>query len=333
MNILLIRFSSLGDVVLQTSTLRWLKNSFGESVKIYFLTSKEFRPMLEGHPDIEKLITYDRRSGESLWSVAREIKNNFQIDLIFDVHATMRSALLRLYLFSIPRLVIDKRRLERLLLQIPFFPKFWTQWEFFGLSQQVKRIPEDFQGIMHAKPLTLEPLTSTPELPQISHPKDYIVLAPVASFASKHWPVENYVSLAQRIVQETKFDVVIVAGPEDHHCQAFSKLGSERIFNLQGKTKLLESSAWVQGARLVVGNDSGMNHIAEANGVKVLTLFGPTHEAFGFAPHLSQSQSMSIDLWCRPCSATGKRECFRKEQYCMTLMTPEAVWQRVQEML
>lgn len=333
MNILLIRFSSLGDVVLQTATIQWLKATYGENIKISFLTSKEFQPMLEGLNGIERLITYDRRSGESLRELAIKIKSQYKIDLIFDVHATTRSAFVRLYLFSIPRLVVDKRRVERSFLQIPFLSKKWASWKIFGLDPQVKRIPEDFQGIFQAKPLSLEPLTMTPELPIIHHPNPYVVLAPVASFASKHWPVDNYVALAAKILEHTSMDVVIIAGPEDRHCEAFNKINSPRIVNLQGKTNLLESSSWVQKARLVIGNDSGMNHIAEAGGVRVLTLFGPTHEAFGFAPHLKNSKALSVDLWCRPCSTTGKRECYRNEKYCMTLLTVDSVWKQVEGMV
>ncbi len=333
MNILLIRFSSLGDVVLQTATVKWLKERFGGKINIYFLTSKEFASMVEGHPLIKEVIAYDRRSGESLFSLARRLKSVQSFDLIFDVHATTRSFLLRSFLFSIPRLVIDKRRLERLLLQVPFLSKKWWHWSFLGLSPQVHRIAEDFQAIFYAPPFASLPLSSLPTLASISHPRDYVVLAPVASFNSKHWSVNNYVELAQKILHETNLDVVIIAGPTDQHCDAFNTIHSDRLLNLQGKTKLLESAAWLKRARVVVGNDSGMNHIAEAQGVKVLTLFGPTHEAFGFAPHLKNSKTISLDLWCRPCSATGKRECYRSEKFCLTLITPQRVWNELEGML
>jgi ADP-heptose:LPS heptosyltransferase len=101
--------------------------------------------------------------------------------------------------------------------------------------------------------------------------------------------------------------------------------------NLQGKTSLAESAGWVRQARLVVGNDSGMNHLAETNEVPVVTLFGPTHEAFGFVPHLPRSRTLSVELWCRPCSPTGKRPCFRSEQFCFTAITPAHVLQAMGE--
>ena len=177
------------------------------------------------------------------------------------------------------------------------------------------------------------PRTFTPPLPAQTHPRAYVVLAPVASFAAKHWPIENFVALAKKILHETELDVVVVAGPQDNHCEAFGAITDPRLINLQGKTKLLQSAAWLKGARAVVGNDSGMNHIAEASGVKVLTLFGPTHEAFGFAPHLPGSKSLSQDLWCRPCSATGARKCYRAEKYCLTQTTPDHVWTDLQGLL
>ena len=329
---LLLRFSSLGDVVLQTSVVQWLKATYGQNLSITFVTSHEFKDLVLGHPDIQRVITFDRKGGERLADLAQKIRGlhaEFPITLMLDLHATTRSTLLRWRLWDLPRLVVDKRRLERwLLVRLPG-KKPWTYWKFLGLEPQVKRVPLDWRGLLMAQPLEgKEPLTFTPLVAKMAHARPYVVFAPVASFVSKRWPMESFVALARQFLAEERwreFDLVIIAGPDDHHCRAFDEIQDARLLNLQGKTKLAESTAWVQGARLVVGNDSGMNHLAEAGGVPVITLFGPTHEAFGFAPHLSRSRALSLEPWCRPCSATGARPCFRDTPVCLTELSPETV--------
>lgn len=328
LHLLLVRFSSLGDVVIQTSVISWLERTYGERLKISFVTAVEFKDLLEHHPRVSRVLTFDRKRGEDLSSLVQKIKaldDAHPIDLVLDLHATTRSWLLRLRLWWLPRLVVDKRRFERLLLVRWWGKKFWT-----GLSrpwQQVWRTPSDWQGLLFAPLSKLEAMTFTSEGAPVDVPKRYLVLAPVASFATKRWPIAYYRDVAQRFLASfPDWDVVVIAGPEDVHCQELDALQHPRFRNLQGKTKLRESIAWMQQASLVLGNDSGMNHVAEAAGVPVVTLFGPTHEAFGFGPHLENSQALSLDLWCRPCSTTGKKSCFRKEQFCMTLLTPEHVW-------
>jgi ADP-heptose:LPS heptosyltransferase len=337
MHVMLIRFSSLGDVVIQTSVINWLHQNFGTKLKITFVTSREFQDLVSGHPLIDRVVSFDRRSGEKLTGLVKKLKVIHSEDpftFIFDLHATTRSWLLRLMLNSIPRLVVDKRRVLRtLLVRLPgVWVKRWTKWKFLGLEPQVIRTAKDFQGIMLAPYKEMQPMTFTPALERVNHPRPYVVLAPVASFAAKRWPVDHYVQLAQLFLERTQgMDLVIVAGPEDTHCQAFNVIQNERLINLQGKTKLKESMSWMLGAVTVVGNDSGMNHVAEAGDVPVITLFGPTHEAFGFVPHLKNSLALSKDLWCRPCSTTGSKKCFRDKHYCMIGIDVETVWKALSQ--
>jgi ADP-heptose:LPS heptosyltransferase len=216
-----------------------------------------------------------------------------------------------------------------LLVRLPVKWTGWTRWKFLALEPQVERIIRDFRGILIASDIPGLPLTENAPVPSINREKPYVVFAPVASFASKRWPMEHFLALAKKFLQETThMELVIVAGPQDVHCAQFETLTNNRLINLQGKTKLKESASWLKGAKLVVGNDSGMNHIAEAAGVPVITLFGPTHEAFGFSPHLKESVALSKDMWCRPCSTTGSRGCFRSHQ-CMTEITPDEVWREL----
>jgi ADP-heptose:LPS heptosyltransferase len=333
-HVLMVRFSSLGDVVLQTSVIQWLKQQHGDRLRITFVTSKEFAALVEGHPYVHRVLKFDRRGGK-LKGLAREIRaleETDPVDLLIDLHGTTRSLLLRWMLPHLPRLVVEKSRAARFfLLRLPWaWPKrFWSR------RPHVERVPRDWQGILLAPfEKTNVPRTFAPPAPMPTHPRPYLVFSPVASFEPKRWPIEHFVELARLTLADARFaghDLVVLGGKGDDYCRAFDALQDPRLVNLQGKTSLAESAGWVRQARLVVGNDSGMNHLAETNEVPVVTLFGPTHEAFGFVPHLPRSRTLSVELWCRPCSPTGKRPCFRSEQFCFTAITPAHVLQAMGE--
>lgn len=340
MHILLVRFSSMGDVVLQTATINWLRSLLGKSAKFTFVTSTEFVSLLDTHPEVHKVISFDRKKGEKWGDLIKKINDlddKEPIDLILDLHATLRSFRLKLSLWTIPALTVDKRRWERFLLTKIKNVRIKRLFEkkFFGLEPQVERIIKDFETIFFDyagkrraadyRKGPNEELTSIATLPVYPLPSPYIVLAPSASFLYKRWPVEYYVTLAEDLLKTRTEHIVVLAGPDDKFCEAFNKIQDSRLHNLQGKTSLRESMQILNHAKICIGNDSGMNHIAEASGVPCVTIFGPTDPKFGFAPHGSRSAFISKEMFCKPCSTTGKTPCYRDRHYCMEEITPAEV--------
>jgi heptosyltransferase-2 len=348
MHILLVRFSSMGDVVLQTATVNWLRSLLGKEARFTFVTSSEFVSLLSGHPEIGQVIGYDRKKGEKWSDLLKKIDDLDEkepIDLILDLHATLRSFRLKLSFWNIPALTVDKRRWERFFLtklKNKSLKKFFSH-KIFGLEPQTERIIKDFQGLFldtRGKRRAVEfrkgphqELTSLPLGSKKIADKPYIVIAPSASFEPKRWPVDHFVQLAQIILHKTSLDVVVLAGPEDSFCQAFNKIDDSRFHNLQGKTSLKESMVYLASSKICIGNDSGMNHIAEAYGVPCLTLFGPTDPLFGFAPHGAKSRFISKELACKPCSTTGKKPCHRDRLYCMEEITVDEVYSNLMEIM
>ncbi len=338
----MIRFSSMGDVVLQTATVNWLRSLYGKELVVTFVTSREFVSLLEGHPGINRVIGFDRRS-EKWGSFVASVKTHAPYDLILDLHATMRSFRLKTSFWSTPQLTVDKRRWERFFLtklkSVTLRKIFYRK--FFGLEPQVERIINDIQdifedtrGVRATRDFRKGPnqeITGLSASAIYPVPGKYIVLAPSASFEPKRWPVDSFVELARRLLEETQLHLVVLAGPDDQFCQAFDTIHSPRLLNLQGKTSLKESMQILARAELSIGNDSGMNHIAEAHGVPVVTIFGPTHPLFGFAPHGKKSSYLSKDLWCKPCSTTGSSPCFRKDLFCMKEISVDEVLVKARE--
>jgi ADP-heptose:LPS heptosyltransferase len=348
MHILLVRFSSMGDVVLQTATINWLRALLGKEVRFSFVTGQEFVSLLDTHPEVSHVIGFDRRKGEKWKDLEKkidELDNKYPIDLILDLHATLRSFRLKLSFWNIPALTVDKRRWERFLLtkvKNNNLKKLFDK-KIFGLETQVERIIKDFEGIfldgrgvrrtVNFRKGPHEEMTSLAPLPVYPIPGPYVVIAPSASFLYKRWPVGYFVELTLKLLKETDLHYVVLAGPDDKFCEAFNEIKSERFHNLQGKTTLKESMNVLAHAKLCIGNDSGMNHIAEAYSAPVITLFGPTDPRFGFAPHGSKSRYLSKEIFCKPCSTTGKTPCYRDRHYCMEEISVEEVRTNTIELL
>jgi len=349
MHIVLIRFSSMGDVVLQSPFIAWIKLKLPQT-KITFVTSSEFKGLVQGHDLIDHVITHDRNSGmddiQQLKSIANQIKLS-KPDLIIDLHNTLRAKLIRFFCWNIPQIKVNKRTMLRNILiyfKIDFLNK---------LSSHHERIIEDFKFLFstdydrdelenfvtnksqeNGGSLTTIPLNFQRDIPRTIE-GDYIVISPVASFAAKRWPIENFKNLVKKILdlkELEKYKIVIIAGPKDDYCNEFNQVEnlSGRLINLQGKTTIEQTNEVLSYAKLVVTNDTGVGHMAEALGIDVFSIFGPTSPSFGFRPHRLHSKAITAAVSCSPCSATGSKACSQKVHSCMLEITVDQILENIQ---
>lgn len=364
---MVIRFSSLGDIVLNSSIMTHLKEHYGDNIHVSLLTSSMFTSLYEGHPSIDQIHGFSRKKGvgglKQLFEFVGAIHRERPIDLFLDLHGTLRSLFLRLRFFHIPRLFIDKRTFERSLL---------TTFKVNILSgqgdQAAKRIgpPHRFGELLLSRTVTdflglfdlsavkrkgdgrLSSVTQTfgddpgfdlKKWGLEGKEKLYIVYVPSASYPEKRWPPQSFLQLMRMKLEDDlyqHFSFVILAGPSDDFCSLFGPLQIEfpgRFFNLQGQSNFAESTMLVKKALFVVGNDTGVPHIAEAVGTPSLFILGPTGEEFGFYPHLYTSELVMKRIWCRPCTTNGKGNCIRSERFCLTTITPLEISVTMDKML
>jgi heptosyltransferase II len=346
-HICLIRYSSMGDVILQTSLVAALKESYGDKLKITFITSKEFKTLLDDHPLIDEVIAFDR-SKEVYRLFLKRIKSKSSFDFIFDLHATLRSKLFRMKFCCVPSLSVDKRTIER-----EIFCK--TKIKLFNVSNdaQVRRLISDFKQILGLAnfdeissfvstiiktPKSSDQLTTSKySFYKIQSITPIISIIPTASFFYKRWPIESFVSLTKQILEcekLNKYEIKILAGPDDNFCKVFDEIAlssNGRVENLQGKTSLDQSCEIVAKSSLVVGNDTGLIHVAESLGINVIDIFGPTHEFFGFGPYLKDSHFLSANESCSPCSSKGNKKCHRDQHYCMLNIEAQTILSKMKE--
>lgn len=330
---------------MQTPFAAWLKMTFPQC-RITFLTSDGNEAILQGNPYIDEVLTYTRALGMadvlSVKKFTRKVLALKKFDCLIDLHTTARSALIRFFLPEVLSLKMDKRRFERELL-------VKTKIDLLGASKENHLVHRHLHDLAWSFNQSYDPakllrfirlkfkahdslLTSSVSALETSG-QDSVILAPGASFSSKKWPIENFVQLAQQILSHTELNCVVIAGPQDVECRAFDQLERrypKRLKNYQGKLSVLESMSQVAAGKLIVCNDSFFGHVAQSCSIPAFTIFGSTSSSFGFGPLGENSRSYEASgLWCRPCSTTGKRACFRKRHYCMLAIEVKTIWDDV----
>ena len=314
----------MGDVVIQTAFANWLKLKLPKS-KITFLTLNQFEPLLINNLNIDEVIPYKKKKGledfNNLKKLSLLIQKDYKPDVIIDLHGTLRAKVLKLFINRIPFLSISKRSFRRFM-----FIKFKLN-TLASLESNHERIIKDFSSLFHLdySREDLEKFNNSNAITSIGKTKfskdKTIIISPVASFAPKRWPINKFKTLIDQILKDSDFadyKIKLIGGPDDKYCNELQFEEYNQFENFQGKLSLAQTVDLISTSQICISNDTGMGHIAEANNVPVISIFGPTSESFGFAPSLKKSISISENIWCRPCSTDGKKACFRKEQYCMT---------------
>ncbi len=328
--ILAIKFSSIGDIVLTMSPIISLRTIF-PNAKIDILTLHDYVPILEGNKYIDKIIPFTRKSDFIKLIKTGTWINNSDYDLVIDFHNSLRSRIIRFFVRKIQKYYLKKPRWKRFLLFR--FHKNYFEDDF----SQLKLLHQPIANLSTTNEYPLPYLLVSEEEKKQTHvllkkkgiTKPYITIVPGAAWPQKSWLIEYYHHLLVEIKRKNDVDFVILGGKNDEICSEISKYNS-KILNLQGKTNLREAMAILSNSKNVIGADTGLTHIAEALGKRVAVILGPTTRETGAGTNRKDSIIIeNKEIWCRPCSQNGKRKCYRDEQYCMTTLSPELVYDKI----
>jgi ADP-heptose:LPS heptosyltransferase len=186
--------------------------------------------------------------------------------------------------------------------------------------------PEPRRPEIHLRPEEEREMADLLRQHGLKDPSRYAVLIPGARWPNKRWTVEGFAAVARWLSNEMGMDTVLAgARGEIERSRAVAKASGEGAVQLTGETNLRELAALLKGARVVVGNDSGPGHMAAAVGTPLVTLFGPTSEAFGFRPFGGKARVVSHNLSCRPCTLHGGNSCPRGKRVCLDEISSDEV--------
>jgi len=331
MNILIVQTAFIGDVILITPLIRAVHKLYPQA-SIDALVVPAAAKLLENNPHLRTVIPFAKRK-TPLLQMAKQLKGN-NYDLAISPHSSNRTHLL-LWLAGIPRrigfdrnllcgLLTDKiphpnniHKINKNLQLLKFLSNkdFSLQTELFP-SQRDKDKADNLLQALATKPL--------------------IAMAPGSIWATKCWLLESYIQLAIRLLQ-AGYGLVLIGGDGDREkCLAIEQAAKDfpdSVINLSGKTNLLESAAVIARCRLMLCNDSGALHIANAVQTRVFAFFGPTVQTIGYYPFRAGDRVFETDLKCRPCGSHGHQTCPKKHHNCMKQITVDEVYQAVREAL
>jgi len=307
---LVVRFSSIGDIILTTPVVRHLKKQV-DDVEVHYLTKQSFAPLLEANPYIDRVHVYHG----NMKTCIRKLKEE-GIDYIIDLHNNTRSAQVK---YGLKRMDFTVRKLNA------------HKWLFVNFK--LNKLPgihmvdrnletirtfiseKDQEGLDYFIPEASKvDISSLPE----GYQDGFVGLAIGALHTTKKLPLESLIRLCGQLSEP----VIILGGNDDRKTgdAIVTALPGQLILNTCGDNTIHQSASLVQQARLLITHDTGLMHIGAAFGKKILAIWGNTVPVFGMYPYHADPDSVNFEvtgLHCRPCSKIGYQQCPKKHFKCM----------------
>lgn len=324
MKFLIVRFSSIGDIVLTTPVVRCLKKQ-AATAEVHFLTKKSFLPVLAANPYIDKIHTIDNDLDAMIERLEEE-----DFDYVIDLHHNLRTLRVKRGLgkqsFSFNKLNIRKWLLTGF--KINRMPDVHIVDRYLDTLKSF-RIKNDGQGLDYFIPE--KDHIKEEDIPA-SHHAGYIGLVIGAALNTKKYPLHKLKELASII----DHPIILLGGKEDREeGDAIAAVDPVKIYNACGKFNINESADLVRRSKLIISNDTGLMHIASAFRKPIISLWGNTVPEFGMYPYYPAAMNNGYDIMevkglsCRPCSKIGYDKCPKKHFKCMELIAAESVYEKV----
>jgi heptosyltransferase-2 len=318
--IIIIRLSSLGDILLTTPLIRSIKKQY-ENIKIDFLLREEYKDTLSYNPYINKLYFYQRNDNSKVF----ESLSSSKYDLCIDLQNNLRSAKV-VSLLNCSNVKFQKHTIDKFLLvnfkinRLRDLPSIPVRY-----ASSLKGFQLDDEGLDLFLPEGIK--TS------IKNQGNTIGFCPGSRHLTKMWPEEYFIELGSRLLSEG-FNIALLGGKSDREvCKRISEKIPSSV-DLSNNDDLLGIASEMKNCKLIVCNDSGMLHTACAVKTPVTVFFGSTVSEFGFTPYNNKNLILQNNcLSCRPCSHVGREKCPKGHFKCMLEVTPQKALNEILGML
>lgn len=327
--ILILRFSSIGDIVLTSPVVRCLKTQL-EAVEIHYLTKKPFASILEANPYIDKVYTFDKAT-QPLKQVVQELQKE-QYDIVVDLHKNFRSWYVSKKL-GVRTLTFKKLNPQKWLLtqfKIDWMPdvhivdRYLDTIRSLGIKNDEKGLDYIIPSKDYIKLSTIDSRLQT---------QSFVVFVIGAAHSTKRLPPSKIKTICSLLTEEL---IVLIGGKGDLEAAKVIETAGAHVINTCGQFNLHQSASIVDQARLVIAHDTGFMHIAAALKRPIVSIWGNTVPQFGMYPYLPiDGPNFSIieqpDLTCRPCSKIGYAQCPKGHFNCMNQLEETAIVKVIQQ--
>ena len=329
MKVLILKPSSLGDVIQALPVLRLLKRHLPQS-KIYWWIETTLAPLLEGDPDLTDIIRFDRRgwnrppAWSRLWNSLRWTRRQ-HFDLVIDLQCLARSGAFAWLANGNLTVGLDEPRegargFYDLIVPRGSFHTHAVEWYLSVLP--LLKVPVDWNfEWLPARPGAEADVRSKWPVAD----RRWILFQPGARWANKRWPAESFAELLRLLAaQYADRRFAVLGGPEDRPLGAtITSAAPDRCLDLTGQLTLPEMIEWIRLSDFMVTNDTGPMHVAAAVGTPTLALFGPTEPA-RTGPFRQIQNVLQLNLPCVTCLKTRCR--YPNPLECMRALRTEAAF-------
>ena len=316
MKILIIRFSSIGDIVLTTPVIRCLRKKY-PGAEIYFLTKKRFAGIVESNPYINQVFSLKNDIKETIDSLEEE-----KFDYVIDLHNNLRTFRIRKALKGVPFYSFNKLNTRK-----------WIYTNFKINLMPAKHIVDRYMKTVEKLGVVNDGLGLDYFIPEkdkvkdsdipFSHSQGYLAIVIGAAHFTKKLPVDKL----KKLCEEIKYPIILLGGNEDfYHGLDISQVDPVKIYNACGKFSLNESADIIRKSNMVISHDTGLMHIAAAFKKNILSVWGNTVPSFGMYPYNTSYEVFQVNkLWCRPCSKIGFDKCPLGHFKCMREISVDTI--------
>jgi heptosyltransferase-2 len=331
MSILVMRYSSLGDVALTNPVLDSLDRAY-PNAQVYFATKDRYAPAVESHPAVNRVLELH---GGGFWNFVKHLKEILAVrpTLVLDLHNSLRTHIISLLLWRSRILSYDKETVQRRLLvkklrkepSLHTINKYLKVLEPLGIAMPTK---VDFK--IHISKFNHQFLRDFLARRRISTSRLVIGLGPGARWKTKQWMPENYAEMASGLVKDHNALLFWFGSREEKKLiQSIQNQMTvnvlDRGISLAGDYSLEQSITLLGRCDLFIGNDSGLIHLASGRGTRTVVLYGSTAPSLGFEPWGPHTVVEVANLPCRPCHVHGYNACPLGHFKCMKNLTVNLV--------
>jgi len=314
LKILIVRFSSIGDIVLTSPIPRIAKKQL--KAEVHFITKSQFVNLINNNPNIDKVYSFEKNIDEVIPQLKEE-----KYDYIIDLHNSLRSKILKFKL-GIKSLKVNKKNFDK--------------WMMVNLKskKQITHIVERYIQTLHSlgakndnKGLDFYYKTDNNLFKKFNIVEPYICI----SLGAKHFTKKIPVNILIDILNKTNTNIVLIGGNDvSNEATKIENKLNKKITNLVGKISIDQSAQIIDNSKAVLTSDTGMMHIAASLKKETIVLWGNTVPEFGMSPYYGEynikTKNFEVtNLSCRPCSKIGFKKCPKGHFNCMNKQNTEQI--------
>lgn len=320
--VLVIRFNSIGDIVLTSPVIQCLHDN---NYEVHYICKKTYKPLLVHNPHVAQIWTLDENVNPIIENLKKE-----KYKYVVDLHNNLRSSRVKRAL-STKSLTFKKHPIKNILLtqlNIKLYDEAHVVERFLDVIRPI------CDNIKTALPQLWLSDKEKSDVDNIELPEEFLSISVGAAYRNKQIPESKII----QVVNQLDIHVVLLGGKEDEaKAKRIAAKTDDRVINMTGKLNILQSAELIRRSLAILSGDTGLMHIAAALAKPIVAMYGSTHPTLGYTPYTSSHVPHYIiqndQISCRPCTKQGGNSCPKGHFKCMHDIKTEDIIEKIKSLV